>query len=148
MNLKSLDDLLDHVRTSANHLLLLSRHALERPWVLAELCEAHRTGKNIVVVLTEWGGNDDIGFRYPHDLERVIQEWSFFIANDPDHARAAEERKADKKKRFSLKSVSLGAKSASAAPSTVPPSSAASAALPSVELPSTSDVTPVAGLNT
>ena len=91
MNLKSLDDLLDHVRTSANHLLLLSRHALERPWVLAELCEAHRTGKNIVVVLTEWGGNDDIGFRYPHDLERVIQEWSFFIANDPDHARAAQQ---------------------------------------------------------
>ena len=147
MNLKSLDDLLDHVRTSANHLLLLSRHALERPWVLAELCEAHRTGKNIVVVLTEWGGNDDIGFRYPHDLERVIQEWSFFIANDPDHARAAEERKADKKKRFSLKSVSLGAKSASAAPSTVPPSSAASAELPSVELPSASEVTPVADLN-
>ena len=64
---------------SANHILLLSRKVLERPWVIAELCAARKHGTNICVVLVEYPGRqeDPKAFRFPQDLEHAILDWKY-----------------------------------------------------------------------
>jgi hypothetical protein len=81
MMLKDLPKLLDSVEASANYVLLLSRHVLRRPWVLAELCRAHECGRNKSVVLIEYPGrgDDPKAFRFPHDLDAVVSEWTVYV---------------------------------------------------------------------
>ena len=49
-NLSDLKELLKQVDKSANHLLMMSRQVLERPWVLCELVAAAKTGKPFHVI--------------------------------------------------------------------------------------------------
>jgi len=89
--LKDLSRLCHIVRGSANHILLLSRRVLERPWVLAELCSAHKLGINICMVLIEYPGRreDPKAFRFPDDLETAISDWTEFMASQaPPEARS------------------------------------------------------------
>mmetsp|Transcript_27827 Transcript_27827/g.79934 ORF Transcript_27827/g.79934 Transcript_27827/m.79934 type:complete len:685 (-) Transcript_27827:36-2090(-) len=89
--LKDLSKLCDIVGASANHILLLSRRVLERPWVLAELCSAHKCGMNLCMILIEYPGrrDDSKAFRFPEDLERAISDWTEFMASQaPPEARS------------------------------------------------------------
>ena len=83
-HLKELDKLLHFVQLSKNHILMLTRSTLERPWVLAELCAAHREGLNIVVVLVDFPGReaDPRSFRFPLDLETAISDWTEYFMHD------------------------------------------------------------------
>ena len=92
--LKDLNKLLDDVEASANYIIMLSRHVLERPWVLAELCAAHKSGKNIIAVLVEYPRKQDDpkAFRHPLDLEAAISEWREF-ANTASKGRRRSSRK-------------------------------------------------------
>jgi Amt family ammonium transporter len=90
-HLKELGKLLDFVHASANYILMLSRSTLERPWVLAELCAAHREGLNVVVVLVEYQGHevDPRAFRFPLDLEAAISDWTeYFLLDQRNRLRA------------------------------------------------------------
>ena len=84
-NLKSLPELINKVKEACNFVLFLSRHVLERPWVLAELTAAHSSGQNISTVLVEWpsgsAGDRFREFRFPQDLDRAIHEWSWFLTH-------------------------------------------------------------------
>ena len=79
-NLKDLKGLVAHVKASSNHVLLLSRSILMRPWCLVELAAAHAIKKNLVVVMINFPGKegDPKGFRFPQDLEVAIQEWTLY----------------------------------------------------------------------
>ena len=78
-NLSDLRQLLDHIDQSANFILMLTRQSLERPWVLAELITAHNSGKPILVVATQWPGDDTSAqgrsFKFPQHLDEAIDEW-------------------------------------------------------------------------
>ena len=76
-NLQQLGKLLEYVAVSSNHVLLLSRSVLERPWVLAELCEAHKLQTNITLVLVEFARRhqDPKAFRFPDALGAAISDW-------------------------------------------------------------------------
>ncbi len=79
-NLKDLKGLVANVKASSNHVLLLSRSILMRPWCLVELAAAHAIKKNLVVVMINFPGKegDPKGFRFPQDLEVAIQEWTLY----------------------------------------------------------------------
>ena len=78
-NLSDLRMLLGHIDESANFILMLTRKSLERPWVLAELIRAHKFGKPILVVATQWPGDDSSAqgrsFKFPQHLDEAIDEW-------------------------------------------------------------------------
>jgi hypothetical protein len=94
--LKDLPKLLDDVQVSANHILMLSRHTLERPWVLAELCAARKEKKNICVVLVEYPGKDNNSkqFRFPLDLETAITEWKDYTISEHEQAMKKHRRRS------------------------------------------------------
>eukprot|EP00316_Scyphosphaera_apsteinii_P011547 CAMPEP_0119319740 /NCGR_PEP_ID=MMETSP1333-20130426/50209_1 /TAXON_ID=418940 /ORGANISM="Scyphosphaera apsteinii, Strain RCC1455" /LENGTH=697 /DNA_ID=CAMNT_0007326225 /DNA_START=167 /DNA_END=2260 /DNA_ORIENTATION=+ len=89
MGLKDLDKLLNYVASSANHILMLSREVLQRPWCLAELCAAHVNHSNLCVLLIEYPGkhNDPKAFHFPEDLEKAIADWATYISHDTKPAR-------------------------------------------------------------
>ena len=92
--LKDLNKLLDDVEASANYIIMLSRHVLERPWVLAELCAAHKSGKNIIAVLVEYPRkhDDPKAFRHPVDLEAAISEWREYANTESKGRRRSSRR--------------------------------------------------------
>ena len=94
--LKDLPKLLDDVQVSANHVLMLSRHTLERPWVLAELCAARKEKKNICVVLVEYPGKESNSkqFRFPLDLETAITEWKEYTISEYEQAMRKHRRRS------------------------------------------------------
>ena len=68
-----------HVTSSGNHVLLLSRQVLQRPWVLVELAAAHSHQKNMLVVMVEYIDKSK-QFRFPLDLDEAINDWETYIA--------------------------------------------------------------------
>lgn len=80
MNLKDLDKLMDYVLDCRNHILLLTRKVLERPWVLVEIIQAHKAGRNLINVMVEFRtrDSDPRQFRFPHDIDKVIESWKSY----------------------------------------------------------------------
>lgn len=79
-DLSQLKSLTECVKESANHVLLLSRATLERPYVLCELVVAHKQKKNIHVVKCDWPGDTgdspySKSFQFPRHLNEAIEEW-------------------------------------------------------------------------
>jgi len=74
-DLSDLKNLLKQVERSANHLLLMSRSVLERPWVLCELVAAAKEGKPICVIAVGWPGSSDKEFHFPRHLNEVLEDW-------------------------------------------------------------------------
>lgn len=79
-DLTNLSKLIGHVEDSANHLLMLSRATLERPYVLCELVYAWKQRKKIVVVRVNWPGDDvddasGRSFGFPQHLNEAIADW-------------------------------------------------------------------------
>jgi hypothetical protein len=64
---------------SANHIVLLSRATLERPYVLAELVYAYKQKKKILCVRANWPGDEHAAesksFAYPETLNEAISDW-------------------------------------------------------------------------
>ena len=79
-DLTNLQSLIGHVGESANHLLLLSRATLERPYVLCELAYAFKQKKKIVCILINWpsdsaDSSSSKAFSFPQHLDEVISDW-------------------------------------------------------------------------
>jgi hypothetical protein len=78
-NLKSLNELLQRLEQSSTYLLLLTKQVLERPWILTELCTAHALGRTVILIrLAGLKGDDQKNFKFPDDLESVINDWKEF----------------------------------------------------------------------
>jgi len=94
-NLSDLRQLLTHVEESANHILMLTRSTLERPWVLAELVRAHQSGKRMIVVAATWPGDDSSPqgrhFKFPTHLDEAIDEWQEYYYESSLRSRAMSE---------------------------------------------------------
>ena len=74
-DLTDLKQLLLQVEKSANHLLMMSRQVLERPWVLCELVAAVRSGKEINIIAVGWPGQSEKEFHFPRQLDETISDW-------------------------------------------------------------------------
>jgi len=78
-DLTDLKQLISHVKSSANHVIMLSRATLERPYVLCELAVAYAHSKHITVVRVDWPGETDSlhgrTFSFPRHLDEAIEEW-------------------------------------------------------------------------
>ena len=78
-DLTNLKKLIGHVGSSANHIVMLSRATLERPYVLCELAYAFQQRKKIICVIVNWpNASDEVGgksFSFPHHLEEAITDW-------------------------------------------------------------------------
>lgn len=79
-DLTNLQKLIRHVGQSANHLLLLSRSTLERPYVLCELAYAFKQNKKIVCIVCNWPSDSadatsGKGFSFPTHLDQAISDW-------------------------------------------------------------------------
>jgi hypothetical protein len=74
-NLKNLNELLQRLEQSSTYLLLLTKHVLERPWILTELCSAHALGKTIVLLRLSGKDSDTRSFDFPHDVESTVDDW-------------------------------------------------------------------------
>jgi len=78
-DLTNLSKLISHVEKSVNHILLLSRATLERPYVLAELVYAYKQRKRILCVRANWPGDEqDVNskaFMFPQMLNEAIGDW-------------------------------------------------------------------------
>ena len=102
-NLSDLRKLLDHVEESANYILMLTRSALERPWVLAELVRAHRHGKRMLVISVTWPGDESSpqgrGFKFPSHLDEAIDEWQEYYYESSLRSRAMSEA-SERESRF------------------------------------------------
>ena len=78
-NLTDLKQLIKHVKSSTNHMLMLSRASLERPYVLCELAVAFRESKQISIIKVDWPGEAESAhgraFTFPRHLNEAIEEW-------------------------------------------------------------------------
>ena len=94
-NLSDLRKLLDHVEESANYILMLTRAALERPWVLAELVRAHKQHKRMLIISVSWPGDETSpqgrGFKFPTHLDEAIDEWQEYYYESSLRSRAMSE---------------------------------------------------------
>jgi hypothetical protein len=66
-NLREKSVLAEHVAASDNFVILLSRGALERPWILLELVTAYTLGIKIHPVILEGGAHTATFQRAPHE---------------------------------------------------------------------------------
>lgn len=78
-DLANLKKLIGHVQHSANHVLMISRSTLERPYVLCELVYAFKQKKKMLCVRVDWPGNensaDSKAFCFPRHLDETIADW-------------------------------------------------------------------------
>jgi len=75
-DLSDLNELLATVAKCANHILMMSRSVLERPWVLCELIAAVKANRTLHVVVCGWPGTGaDKEFHYPRHLDETIGDW-------------------------------------------------------------------------
>jgi hypothetical protein len=86
-------ELLNHVEDSANLILLLTRRVFERPWVLAEIVRAFKTGNKLILVNCVWPGGDMTSphgrsFRFPQHLDDTIDQWQEFYYESNLRGRA------------------------------------------------------------
>lgn len=102
-NLSDLRRLLDHVEESANYILMLTRSALERPWVLAELVRAHKHGKRMLIICASWPGDESSpqgrGFKFPTHLDEAIDEWQEYYYESTLRSKAMSEA-SERESRF------------------------------------------------
>jgi Amt family ammonium transporter len=84
-NLKDLSKLCDYVGLSQNHVILMTRSVLSRPWVLAEIVKGFTSNRNVVCVMVDWPDKhfDPRSFRFPQDLNKAIKQWKDYIAVAP-----------------------------------------------------------------
>jgi hypothetical protein len=84
-NLKDLTKLCDYVCLCQNHVILMTRSVLRRPWVLAEIVKGHMSNRNVVCVNVEWPDKEEDSrtFRFPQDLNKAIAQWRDYIAATP-----------------------------------------------------------------
>jgi hypothetical protein len=91
-NLANTQLLMNSVRSSSAFFLLLTRETLRRPVVLAELCcAAASSGKLIVPIPVQWpdAAKNGRDFRFPRDLDDVIEDWTLFAEQERMHSAAA-----------------------------------------------------------
>jgi len=79
-DLTNLKKLIAHVHDSENHVLMLTRAALERPYVLCELVYAWKQKKKIISVRVNWPGDaadpaQAKAFGFPEHLDEAIADW-------------------------------------------------------------------------
>ena len=91
-DLSDKDSLSGLVRDSVNYVLLLTRGALEQPWVLLELLTAHAAKLPVHMVRVE--GNGQSGFRFPDELERAKATWTWYVNTFREGKRARESTRA------------------------------------------------------
>eukprot|EP00747_Dinoflagellata_sp_TGD_P149553 gnl/TRDRNA2_/TRDRNA2_177023_c1_seq8.p1 gnl/TRDRNA2_/TRDRNA2_177023_c1~~gnl/TRDRNA2_/TRDRNA2_177023_c1_seq8.p1 ORF type:complete len:784 (+),score=116.28 gnl/TRDRNA2_/TRDRNA2_177023_c1_seq8:98-2449(+) len=73
VELRDTGTLMSTVERCPNYFILLTRHVLSRPWVVAELCAAMRSKKNVIPIRIEWGSkNDDLHFKMPDSIDDAI----------------------------------------------------------------------------
>jgi hypothetical protein len=84
-NLKDLSKLCDYVGSSQNHVILMTRDVLSRPWVLAEIVKGVTSNRNVICVMVDWPDKDmdPRSFRFPQDLNKAIIQWKDYISVAP-----------------------------------------------------------------
>ena len=89
-DLTNLSKLIENVGESGNHIIMLTRAALERPYVLCELAYAFKQNKKVVCVLVNWPGvvENDHGktFLFPQHLDEAIADWEVPSVDRPTSA--------------------------------------------------------------